>query len=90
MFLHGGIDLVSRGQHSRGNVFEKLGEGSFSRYFEPLYLKHCWTYQNEHGIIKSSSSPFFELADQTSPFLNRQKKTGRLLLGLDVCCVMRA
>jgi len=31
----------------------------FSRCFEPLYLKNCWTYQNEHGSIRSSSAPFF-------------------------------
>jgi len=31
----------------------------FSRCFEPLYLKNCWTYQNEHGGIRSSSAPFF-------------------------------
>jgi len=54
-------NLVSPGQHSRGNVFAKLGVGVgvFSRYVEPLYLKNCWTYQNEYGSIRSSSAPFF-------------------------------
>jgi len=33
----------------------------FSRCFEPLYLKNCWTYQNEHGSIRSSSAPFFNM-----------------------------
>ena len=33
----------------------------FSRYFEPLYLQNCWTYQNEHGSIRSSSAPLFSL-----------------------------
>ena len=31
----------------------------FFRYFESLYFKNCWTYQNEHGSIRSSSAPFF-------------------------------
>jgi len=35
------------------------GVGVFSRCFEPLYLKNCWTYQNEHGSIRSCSAPFF-------------------------------
>jgi len=41
-----------------GNIAAKLGVGLFSRYFEPLHLKNCWTYQNEHGSIRSSSAPF--------------------------------
>jgi len=40
--------------------FRKIRSGGvFSRYFEPLYLKNCWTYQNEHGSIRSSWAPFF-------------------------------
>jgi len=54
-------NLVSSGQHSRLNVSVILGVGVFSRCFEPLYLKNCWTYQNEHGSIRSSSAPFFQL-----------------------------
>ena len=56
-------NLVSSGQYSRLNVSVILGVGVglFSRSFEPLYLKNCWTYQNEHGSIRSSSAPFFEL-----------------------------
>ena len=54
-------NLVSSGQHSRLNVSVILGVGVgvFSRCFEPLYLKNCWTYQNEHVSIRSSSAPFF-------------------------------
>ena len=45
-------NLVSPGQHSLGNVSAKLGVGGvFSRYFEPLYLKNCGTYQNEHEVL---------------------------------------
>jgi len=40
--------------------FRKIrGGGVFSRYFEPLYLKNYWRYQNEHGSIRSSLAPFF-------------------------------
>ena len=55
-------NLVSSGQHSHLNVSVILGVGvgTFSRCFEPLYLKNCWTYQNEHGSIRSSSAPFFK------------------------------
>jgi len=54
-------NLVFSGQHSRLNFSVILGGGVgvFSRFFEPLYLKNCWTYQNEHGSIRSSSAPFF-------------------------------
>jgi len=57
-------NLVSSGQHSHLNVSVILGVGvgTFSRCFEPLYLKNCWTYQNEHGSIRSSSAPFFLLS----------------------------
>jgi len=48
------------GQHSRGNIFPELGVGDvFLRFFEPLYLKNWWRYQNEHGSISSSSAPFY-------------------------------
>jgi len=40
----------------------------FSTYVEPLYLQNCWTYQNEHGSIRSSSAPFFFLTYLLSNF----------------------
>jgi len=66
-------NLVSSVQHSRGNVSAKLGGGD-SRYFAPLYLKNCLTYQNEHGS-RSSSAPFFFFEIESRFFLGLLGKT---------------
>jgi len=53
--------LVFPEQHSRGNVSAKLGVGGVYRYFEPLYLNNCWTFQNVHGILGRLRPHFFLL-----------------------------
>ena len=44
---------------ARSRVRKISGGGLFSRFFSPLFLKNCWTYQNEHGSIRLSLAPFF-------------------------------
>jgi len=56
--------------------------GVFSRCFEPLYLKNCWTYQNEHGSIRSSSAPFFFLG-----FKRYLRMVGRMFSPYCVMCI---
>jgi len=60
---------------SRVNISPKLEAGVvFVSYFEPLYLKNDWRYQNNHGSIRSSSALLFLL------FFGNDERSSRVLV----------
>ena len=57
-------NLVSSGQHSRGNVSAKLGVGGvFSRYFEPLYPKNVGHSKTNMKVLGRLRPHFYVYKD---------------------------